>query len=328
VTAARRRVLVTGASGVLGAGFRTVAPDYPGYDFVFVSRPDLDLLDRARTEAFLSRERIQDVVHLAAISGGIQLTSAFPAQILRENTLLALNMLDACRATGVERLVMTLSNGMYPGSTDAFYREDQIHAGPPHPSNYAYAFAKRLIEPAIRAYRAQYGMRVIGLVPSGIFGEDDNYNPHDATWIAGLISRFCEAPDDGTDVVVWGDGTPVRELTYAPDMARAYLWCLEHYDDEKILNIGSSRAYTIREVAEMIADILGIDRRRLKFDADKARGIDRRVCDNSAFVGLSGFTFGPLRPGLERTVAWYRDKLATAPETIRKQPRMRAQDPE
>ncbi|MCR9255872.1 MAG: NAD-dependent epimerase/dehydratase family protein [Alphaproteobacteria bacterium] len=322
----RRRLLVTGSTGVLGAAFKTVQQEYPGYTFLFATRSDVDLTDPAATTAYFRDQAVDDVIHLAAISGGIQLTSRYPAQILRENVLMTLNVMEAARATGVGRLVMTLSNGMYPADRDAFYSEDRIHDGPPHDSNYSYAFAKRLIEPAIRAYRTQYAMRVIGLVPSGIFGEDDNYNAHDATWIAGLISRFCEAADSGGDVVIWGDGSPVRELTYAPEMARAYMWCLENHDSARILNIGSSQAYSIAEVAQMIADILGIDRARLRFDVSKARGVDRRVCDNGAFIGLSGFRFGDLRSGLTKTLDWYRARLADAPAEIRKQPRMRAED--
>lgn len=324
----RKRLLVTGVTGVLGSAFPRLAERYPHYEFVFAQRDDLDLTEFPAVVDFLRHRHIDRVMHLAALSGGIEFTRKYPAQILRDNLLMTLNVLEAARFQKLDKVVLTLSSGMYPEDAPQPYREESIHAGAPHASNESYAFAKRLIEPAIKAYRVQYGLNAIGLVPSGIFGENDNYNVADGTWIAGLIRRFCEyQPGDG-EVVVWGDGSPLRELTYSEDMAEAYMWCLESYDDAQILNVGSAQEYTIRDVALMIADIVGIDRGLIRFDTTKSRGMYRRVTDNSRFQALSGFKFSALRDCLRPTIDWYKTTLAADPGAIRTGPRVRAEAPE
>jgi GDP-L-fucose synthase len=328
VATAQKRLLVTGVTGVLGSAFLGLRDRYPQYEFVFARRDDLDLTEFPTVVEFLRARRIDRIVHLAALSGGIEFTLKYPAQILRDNLLMTLNVLEAARFAKLDKVVLTLSSGMYPEDAPQPYREESIHAGEPHGSNYAYAFAKRLIEPAIKSYRVQYGLNAIGLVPSGIFGENDNYNVADGTWIAGLIRRFCEYKVGDGAVVVWGDGSPLRELTYSADMAEAYMWCLQHYDEAQILNVGSTHEYTIKDVALMIADIVGIDHKLIRFDTTKSRGMYRRVTDNTRFVKLSGFTYSPLRSCLERTIRWYKATRDADPKAIRTGPRMRAEAPE
>ncbi|MBM3571538.1 MAG: NAD-dependent epimerase/dehydratase family protein [Alphaproteobacteria bacterium] len=325
---ARQRLLVTGVTGVLGSAFPALRGLYPHYEFVFAQRSDLDLTEFPQVVEFLRRHRIDKIMHLAALSGGIEFTRAYPAQILRDNLLMTLNVLEAARFLRLAKVVLTLSSGMYPEDALQPYREEAIHGGEPHASNYAYAFAKRMIEPALRAYRVQYGLSAIGVVPSGIFGENDNYNVADGTWIAGLIRRFCEYKTGHGEVVVWGDGSPLRELTYSGDMAKAYMWCLDHYDDAQILNVGSTQEYSIKDVAFMVADIVGVDRALIRFDETKSRGIHRRVTDNSRFTKASGFAYQPLRPCLERTIKWYKDMIVADPGAIRRGPRVRAEAPE
>jgi GDP-L-fucose synthase len=185
----RPRLLVTGATGVLGSAFVGVASAYPGHDFIFVARGELDLTDAAAVHAFFGREKIRQVIHLAAISGGIDLARRYPARILRDNVSMCFAVLEAAVAHRLDKVVLTLSSGMYPADAPQPNTEDQIHLGLPHETAYSYAMAKRLMEPANRAYRAEHSLDVIGLVPSGIYGPDDNYNPDDCTWIAGQIGR-------------------------------------------------------------------------------------------------------------------------------------------
>jgi GDP-L-fucose synthase len=321
----RPRLLVTGATGVLGSAFVGVASAYPGHDFIFVARGELDLTDAAAVHAFFGREKIRQVIHLAAISGGIDLARRYPARILRDNVSMCFAVLEAAVAHRLDKVVLTLSSGMYPADAPQPNTEDQIHLGLPHETAYSYAMAKRLMEPAIRAYRAEHSLDVIGLVPSGIYGPDDNYNPDDCTWIAGLVRRFCEWTPAAGDLTIWGDGSPMREITYAPDMARAYMWCLANHSSADLLNVGCGQAQTIRSVAMMLADICGVPAERIRFDPARARGIDRRVTDNSAFISLSGFSYTDLRTGLEATVAWYRRTLRENPGAIRRWPRIKAE---
>lgn len=300
-----RKILVTGATGLLGHAVMTLAADHPGTEFVGIGSKDCDLTSIAGTVDFVRRLQPDAIVHTAALAGGIQYSIDYPATLLRDNVLQNLAVLEAARAAGVRKTILTLSTGMYAPDVPLPIREDDIHRGPPHESNYSYAFAKRLIEPSIRAYRKEYGLSAIGLVSNGLFGEFMNYRPAEAVMVAGLIRRFVEQRDGREPIVIWGDGSPLREYTYGRDMARAFLWCLEHYDSAQILHVGSTEEQSVRDTALMIAEILGIDRARLQFDTTKPAGNPRKNTDNSTFVRLSGFTYTPFRQGLERSIAWY-----------------------
>ncbi|MFM7346750.1 MAG: NAD-dependent epimerase/dehydratase family protein [Tagaea sp.] len=309
---------MTGATGVLGAALKALAPSQPDRDFRFVSRKDVDLRDPAATLALVRAARPDAILHLAAISGGVELARRYPARILRDNVAMTFSVLDASVAARVPKTVMTLSSGIYPSAAPQPNTEAQIHDGRPHDSAYSYAMAKRLIEPAIRAYRSEHGLDAIGLVPSGIFGEADNYNPDDCTWIAGLVRRFGEWTPDGGDISIWGDGSPIREITDARDMARAYLWALDGYDEPEPLNVGCGQGHSIREVAFLLAELAGVPAERVKFDPARVRGIDSRVTDNTRLRKLSGLTFTPLRESLARVLDWYRDTHKRAPQEIRR----------
>ena len=300
-----RTILVTGGTGLLGNAIRAVARDVPGARFVFVGSRDCDLTRLDATIELVRAHAPDAILHTAALAGGIQFSTDHPATLLRDNVLMNLHIVEAARLAGVRKTVMTLSTGMYPEHAPLPLREEYIHDGPPHPSNYGYSFAKRLIEPTIRAYRREYGMCLIGLVANGIFGEHGNFRVGESVMLAALVRRFFEQRHLTNDIVVAGDGSPFREYTYCQDLARAFLWCLEHYDDERTLHVGSTEEHTVKETAYMIADILGIDPRRIVFDASKPGGILRKNTDNSRFLELSGFAFTPFREALERTVAWF-----------------------
>lgn len=300
-----RRILVTGAGGVLGSAMRESAGEHPALDFTFVTSRDADLRDAGECARLFRSLRPDAVIHLAAVSGGVTFSQAHPATNLRDNILMTFAVLDAARDGSVGKVVMTLSSGMYPPAAAVPYREEQIHDGPAHESNFGYAYAKRIIEPAIRAYRSEHGVNAIGLVPNGIFGEHDTYDGDSTTFIAALIRRFYEARTGRDPIVVWGDGTPLRELTYAPDMARAFVWALRHYDGPDVLNVGTPEEHSIAAIAAMIADELGIDPARIVFDHSKPGGVYRKTADTSRFIAASGFRFTPLREGLRRTIRWF-----------------------
>lgn len=299
-----RRVLVTGGAGVLGAALRANERDYPDVEFIFSTRQDCDLRDALACQQLIQRVRPDAIMHLAAMSGGVALSLRYPATLLRDNILMTINMLEVARTHGVGKLILTLSSGMYPPQAPQPIKEESIHAGPAHESNYSYAHAKRLIEPAIRAYRTEYGLNVIGLVPNGMFGEYDDFGLESASMPSALMRRFYENRDSASHLMVWGDGSPLRELTYARDMARAFVWALEHYDLAEILNVGTSEEVSVREVATMIAEELGIDPRRIVFDPSRPSGVPRKSTDTSKFLRLSGFKFMPFREGLRRTLDW------------------------
>lgn len=307
---AYRRVLVTGGTGLLGSAFGELSDPTCDRTFLLCGSRDADLRDPRATLRLFEHHRPDAVIHLAAVSGGVQFSRAHPASLLRDNVLMNFSVLEAARAAGVAKVLVTLSTGMYAPDVPLPIREDDIHVGPPHESNYGYAFAKRLLDPSVRAYRDEYGMSVIGVAINGLFGERGNFRPHESIMVAALIRRFYEQRDDGSPIVVWGDGTPLREYTYAPDAARAALWCLDHYDDPQFLHIGSMEELSVRDIAWSIADLLAIDRARIVFDETKPGGVHRKNTDNSRFLALSGFTYTPFHEGLRRTIEWFSSNYA------------------
>ena len=214
-----KKILVTGATGLLGHAVMALAPEHPDTEFVGIGSKDCDLNRIDGTIDFVRTLAPDAIVHTAALAGGIQYSMEHPATLLRDNVLQNLSVLEAARHAGVRKTILTLSTGMYAADAPVPIKEEYVHDGVPHESNYSYAFAKRLIEPSIRAYRKEYGLPVIGLVSNGLFGEFANYRPSEAVMVASLIRRFVEHRDTGDRIDIWGDGSPLREYTYGPDMA-------------------------------------------------------------------------------------------------------------
>lgn len=318
ITAMYKNILVTGGTAVAGSALKAIhKEEFPGREFTFIGSRDCNLLDRNETVAFVDRLKPDAIIHLAAISGGIGLSIKHPASMLRDNVLLNFNVLEAARICGVQKTVMTLTTGMYPPDAPLPLKEEYIHNGPPHSSNYGSSFAKRLVEPAIKGYREEYGMNVIGLVPNGIFGENDNFNENDAPMVPTLIRRFYENRNTDNPIELWGDGSPLREYTYAKDVARAFVWCLDNYDDAQLLHTGTTEELTVKDMALLIAEFTGVDSNRIVFDTSKPNGIYRKNSDNSRFVGLSHFRYTPFREGLQNTVRWFCDMKEKSPDVIR-----------
>ncbi|EKD82349.1 MAG: hypothetical protein ACD_39C01350G0007, partial [uncultured bacterium] len=201
-----RKILVTGSSAVLGTAVRSISVQYPQNEFIFLTSSDFDLRNIDATYQYIDRCRPDAILHLAAVSGGIGLSIKHPATMLRDNVLMAIGVLEAARKCGVKKTVMTLTAGMYPSNAPLPLKEEYIHDGYPHESNYGSSFAKRLIDPAIRAYREEYNLNVVGLIPGGIFGENDNFNFEDATMVPSLIRRFYENKNTDEKIVIWGNG--------------------------------------------------------------------------------------------------------------------------
>ena len=154
-------------------------------------------------------------------------------------------------------------------------------------------------------------------MPNGIFGENDNFNYDDAPMVPTLIRRFYENRDGNSKIVIWGDGTPLREYTYAKDVARAFMWCLFHYNDAQVLNIGTTEELSVKEIAYLIAGFLNIDTSRIEFDTTKPKGIFKKSVDNSRFISISRFQYTPFKIGLENTIKWFCDTYQKSPGSIR-----------
>ena len=300
-----RRIWVTGGMGVLGQALHMIEAEFPGREFIYSGSKDCDLTDAAAVLEFARKHAPDAVLHFAAKAGGIGKSLSAPATLFRDNLVMNLNVVEAARLCGIKKVAMTLSIGMYPENAPLPLKEEYIHEGSPHHSNASYAFAKRMVDPLIRSYRSEFGMNIIGLVPNGIFGEYADYNRDRAVMLCSLIRRFHEEKDRGEKLLIWGDGSPRREYTYAPDLVRAFMWCLDNYDDEQFLNAGSTEEHSVKEIACMVAELMEIEHGRLYFDTSKPAGIFRRSSDNSRFTQLSGFKYTPFETGLANTVKWF-----------------------
>lgn len=307
-------ILVTGAKGVLGAAFKKMN----NKNFYFLnSRREVNLCSQDESKNFFDKKKFEGVIHLAAVSGGIGLSGPkYQATLLRDNTLMLFNILDNCVRKKIKKVLLTLSSGMYPPNTKMPYKESSIHEGSAHESSYGYFYGKRIFEPAIRSYRAQYNLDVIGCVPNGIFGENDNFSEH-ATMLPSIIKRAYEAKMNDEDLTVWGNGKAMREFTYSADMAKAFLWNYKNYSSDKILNVGSTEENSIKKIAHLVADALKLDKKRILFDTNKPNGVFKKSTNNKNFIRISKFKFIPLKKSIKKTIKWYIANAKNNPKSIR-----------
>ena len=169
------------------------------------------------------------------------------------------NVLAAANFSNVNRVLSLLSTCIYPNNANYPLTEDQIHSGPPHPSNFGYAHAKRMLDVQSRAYRQQYGRNYITAVPNNLFGEYDNFDLKNSHAIPAIIRKMYEAKINSQNVILWGDGSPLREFTYSKDLASILLFLLEKYNEPDPVNIGNTHEISIKQVADMVAEIIGFD---------------------------------------------------------------------
>lgn len=235
-------------------------------------------------------------------------------QMWRDNMLINDNVLKCCHEMGVERCVSCLSTCIFPDKTTYPIDETMVHNGPPHPSNEGYAYAKRMIDVMNRCYNQQYGTKFTSVVPTNVFGPHDNFHLEDSHVIPGLIHKCHIAKQNNTDFVVWGTGKPLRQFIYSLDLARLFVWTLHNYEetDPIILSVGEEDEVSIRDVAEMIADVMDY-KHGLKFDTDKADGQYKKTASNAKLRRLHPeFKFTPIRQALQESVQWFLDNYETA----------------
>ncbi len=302
-----KRILVTGGSAVAGDGLKSAVQkgEYPGREFVFPRSKELDLLDPEAAKRFVADWKPDAIVHFAAVSGGIQLTLEHPASVMRDNIAMNFNLLEAARAAGKPKVIMTLSAACYPLKTPVPMKEEFLHEGYPHETNYSYAFAKRLIEPMAKAYKKEYGMDVAGIIPGAIIGPRSNFSPSGSTAVPGMIRRFYENRDGKESLTVWGDGSPVRQFTSDEDIGRIAMWCVDNYSGTDLLNVSTPEEISIRDAAYLIAEFMHIEPKRITFDTSKPNGTPSQSVDSSRFLKLSNFKYMPSREAIRRTVEYF-----------------------
>jgi len=302
------KIYVAGHRGLVGSAILR-ALERGGFANVVVrTHAELDLTDRPAVDAFFAEERPRHCILAAARVGGIVANDTYPADFIRDNLAIELNVIDAAHRAGTERLLLLGSSCIYPRDCAQPIREEYLLTGPLETTNSAYAVAKIAGIEMCRAYRRQYGDRFIAVMPTNLYGPGDNYDLQTSHVLPALIRKMVEAKAAKAPTVsIWGTGKPRREFLHADDLADACLFLMERYDGEEIVNIGVGRDITIGELAAMVAEAVGYTG-ELVFDTTKPDGTPQKLLDVSRLTGLGWQARIGLREGIERTVAEYLER--------------------
>lgn len=292
------RVYVAGHRGMVGAAI-VRALKASGYkDIIERSHAELQLDDRAAVEDFFAANRPDWVFLAAAKVGGIIANSTLSGDFIRENLLIQTHVIDAAYRHGATRLQFLGSSCIYPKLASQPIHEDALLTGKLEPTNSAYAIAKIAGVEMCDAYRKQFGFDAFTVMPSNVYGLGDNFHPDYSHVAAGLMRRFHEAMRAGDDkVIVWGSGTPLRELIFSEDLGDACVFLMENYHGGGMINVGSGMEVTIADLARMIAEVVGF-RGRIALDPSKPDGTPRKIMDSSRLRALGWQPGTKLRDGL------------------------------
>jgi GDP-L-fucose synthase len=307
------RTLVTGGGGFLGSHL-VERLRREGIDPFVARRRDYDLTHEADAARLFDDSRPEIVFHLAAEVGGIGANRANPGRYWYANLMMGAHVLEQAREHGVGKVVVVGTVCAYPKFTPVPFREDDLWNGYPEETNAPYGVAKKSILVGAQAYRDQYGQNAIFLLPANLYGPRDNFQPTNAHVIPDLIRKMVNSAGE---VVLWGDGSPTREFLYVDDAAEGIALAAERYDAAEPINLGTGSEISIRELAELIAELTGFEG-EIVWDASMPNGQPRRSLDTSRARELFGFEARtPLREGLVQTIAWYREAALQASSTHR-----------
>ncbi len=289
-------VLVTGGTGMVGSACKTVIPN-------------ADFITRQQFHDLSYNIKNKNVIHLAAKVGGVKANIDYMADFYHENSIINEKMLDYAHTGGAKKVVSLLSTCVYPDAPYIKYplTENQLHLGPPHNSNFGYAYAKRMVDVMSRAYREQYGCNFVTAIPNNLYGENDNFDLENSHVIPALIRKVWEAKINNKNYIeCWGDGSPLREFTYSKDIAKILLFLLENYNNPEPINIGNTREYSIKEVVEIICKQLEYDG-EIVWQTDKPSGQHRKPSCNQRLLdlGWKEENYTSLENGLKKTCDWF-----------------------
>jgi len=303
------RALVTGGSGFLGSHV-VERLEAAGHEAIVPRSAEFDLTHEQDAARLFARAEPELVIHLAALAGGIGANRAQPGRFWYANLAMGANVVEQSRLASVRKLVVLGTICAYPKFTPVPFHEEELWNGYPEETNAPYGIAKKALLVGAQAYREQYGLNAIYLLPVNLYGPRDNFDLQTSHVIPALIRKMLESRDR---VVLWGDGSPTREFLYVEDCAAAIVLAAERYDGPEPVNLGSGEEISIRDLAGLIAELTGFEG-EIEWDESQPNGQPRRLLDTRRALELFGFRAGTrLRDGLERTIAWYR---ANAPAPV------------
>ena len=298
-------IYVAGHRGLAGKGIWTYLQKRGYSDLVGISSSELDLCNRPAVFSFMKNVRPKVVIDAAARVGGIHANSTYPADFISQNLQIQVNLMDAAAATGVERFIFLGSSCIYPKYADQPIRESALLTGPLEPTNSPYGVAKIAGILHVQSLRRQHHKNWISVMPTNLYGPNDNYHPENSHVMAALIRKVYVARQSrAEEVIVWGSGAPLREFLHVDDLGSAIEFLLTNYDSDEPINVGTGKEISIADLARLITNQLGY-RGRLVFDRSKPDGTPRKVLDSSKLRDLGWSPSWGLEEGIADAFEWF-----------------------
>ena len=302
------KIYVAGHRGLVGSAIVRAIEASGNHSWMGKTHSELDLLDRKAVFAYVASEKPEAIIIAAAKVGGIHANNTFPVQFLTENLQIETNLMDAAHAAGIPRLLFLGSSCVYPKLAQQPIKEEYLLTGELEKTNEAYALAKISGLKLVQAYRRQYGHKWISAMPTNMYGPGDNFDLENSHVLPALVRKFHDAKTRGEGkVTLWGSGSPLREFLHADDLASACVFLLENYDDEVAINVGTGKDISIKELAELIKEIVGFDG-EIDWDRSKPDGTPRKLLDVSRITDLGWKPTISLEDGIRSTYEWYKEQ--------------------
>ena len=299
------KVFVAGHAGLVGSAIKRKLESENYNNIYWVRRKNCDLRNRIQVDEYFSQSKPEYVFVASAKVGGIHANSTYPAEFIYDNLMIQCNIIDSAYKHGVKKLVFLGSSCIYPKNPKIPITEDQLLSSYLEPTNDAYAIAKIAGLRMCRAYREQYGFNAISLMPTNLYGPGDNFHPENSHVMPGLMRRFHEAKVNNTpSVVCWGHGLVKREFLHVDDLADACYTCMQKYEEDEHINVGTGEDVTIKELAETVSDVVGYEG-KIEWDTSKPSGTPRKVMNVDKMKALGWEPKHSLREGIESTYKWY-----------------------
>lgn len=301
-------VLVTGGTGLVGHAIHKASASYD-MDFIFISSKEYNLLEFEQAKQMFEKYQPTYVIHLAACVGGLYKNMNNKVEMLEKNLMINYNVIKLAHQFKVTKLIACLSTCIFPDSIDSYpINEEMLHNGPPHDSNYAYAYAKRMLEIHCRVYREQYGDDFICITPTNIYGPYDNFDLENGHVLPSLIHKCYLAKKNNEKFIIRGTGKPLRQFIFSEDLARLILLLLNKgmKEDNIILSVSENQENSIEDVARIIARKYNYEH-MIEFDASYSDGQYKKTVTNEKLRNLLGFdyTFTTLQDGISKTIDWF-----------------------
>lgn len=294
-----KKILVTGGSGLVGSQF------WGDENYSCWNSGYCDLRDKKLTEKKINGDWYDAIIHCAGKVGGLGGNMKYKGEFYYDNIMINTNVIEAARKAGITKLVAFLSTCVFPDNVEYPLTEKKIHLGPPHTSNDAYAYSKRMVDVQIRAYKEQYGLDYKSVIPTNIYGPNDNFNLENGHVLPSLIHKCYLARENGTDFEVWGSGKPLREFIYSKDVAELTKWVLENYNESEPIILSTSQETSIKELVDLVVKNMNF-KGNVKWLSDKPDGQYRKPSDNSKLLSyLPDYKFTPIEEGIKETVEWF-----------------------